>query len=188
MVALITAAMRYFPYFPGDVAVAGLVQSVAPKSLYWARLISLTAAFPLNLLLLTVTCALSWVMAGRRAAFLAILSFGGIWALGTWLSPIIARPRPSPALVQVAGSPPGYSFPSFFALTYASTLGFLALLAIFKDSGRLRVALVTLCCVLLIMGGAARLALGAHWPSDVIISYLLGLLWAAFLIRFAYKA
>jgi membrane-associated phospholipid phosphatase len=26
--------------------------------------------------------------------------------------------------------------------------------------------------------------LAAHWPSDVIISYYLGLLWAAFLIRF----
>jgi membrane-associated phospholipid phosphatase len=37
---------------------------------------------------------------------------------------------------------------------------------------------------LLLVGFAARIALGAHWPSDVILSYLIGLLWAGLLIRF----
>jgi membrane-associated phospholipid phosphatase len=35
------------------------------------------------------------------------------------------------------------------------------------------------------LGFAARLALGAHWPGDLLLSWLIGLLWAAFLIRFA---
>jgi membrane-associated phospholipid phosphatase len=39
------------------------------------------------------------------------------------------------------------------------------------------------CAALLILGWVARIALGANWPSDVIISYYVGLLWAAFLIR-----
>ncbi len=43
-----------------------------------------------------------------------------------------------------------------------------------------------LCAVFLVIGWVARVALGAHWPSDVIISYYLGLLWAAFLIRFVH--
>jgi membrane-associated phospholipid phosphatase len=35
-----------------------------------------------------------------------------------------------------------------------------------------------------LMGWTARIALGAHWPSDVLLSCLIALLWGAFLIRF----
>ena len=80
---------------------------------------------------------------------------------------------------------PGYSFPSLFALRYAATFGFLAVLAVVKSSGGLRRVLLIGCSALLALGFVARVALAAHWPSDVAISYYLGLLWAAFLIRFA---
>ena len=105
-------------------------------------------------------------------------------ALGHWLSPVIARPRPSPELVRVFRSLSGYSFPSLFGLRYAATFGFLAVLAAWKSSGVLRTVLMIACGVLLIVGWVARVALGAHWPSDVILSYYLALLWAALLIRF----
>jgi len=96
-----------------------------------------------------------------------------------------ARPRPSPELVRVFRPLTGYSFPSLFALRYAATFGFLAVLAAVKSSGARRSGLLTVCGALLILGFVARVALAAHWPSDVIISYYLGLLWAALLIRFA---
>ena len=66
--------------------------------------------------------------------------------------------------------------------------GFLAVLAIEKISGALQTVLLAVCGALLMLGFVARVALAAHWPSDVIISYYLGLLWAAFLIRFAPQA
>jgi membrane-associated phospholipid phosphatase len=56
-----------------------------------------------------------------------------------------------------------------------------------KSTGGRRAALVLVCAGLLILGGAARIALGAHWPSDVLISYCLGLLWAGFLVRFVLR-
>jgi membrane-associated phospholipid phosphatase len=56
-------------------------------------------------------------------------------------------------------------------------------LAAVKGSGLQRTVLLIGGGALLLLGGVARVALGAHWPSDVIISYYLGLLWAAFLIR-----
>jgi undecaprenyl-diphosphatase len=124
-------------------------------------------------------------MAGWRAALVSILSLVGMWALGNWLGPVIARPRPTAELVRVFRHFPGYSFPSLFALRYAATFGFLAELAAVKSSGAPRIALIFVCGAFFILGFVARIALAAHWPSDVIISYYLGLVWAAFLIRFA---
>lgn len=181
---LVTLATKYYPYFPGDVAVERWVQSLLPQNLNLAQGVSRTAEFPWILIILALVFALSWALAGWRAALISILSLGGMLALGYWLGPVIARPRPSPELVHVFRPLPGYSFPSQFALRYAATFGFLTVLAAWKSSGVVRIGLLIVCSGLLILGWVARVALGAHWPSDVIISYYLGLLWAAFLIRF----
>jgi undecaprenyl-diphosphatase len=182
---LVTLAARYYAYFPGDVALERWVQSLVPPNLNWAEAVSRTAEFPWVFLILLLIVVLSWVLAGWRAAILSILSLVGMWVLGAWLGPVIARPRPSPDLVRVFRPLSGYSFPSLFALRYAATFGFLSVLAAMKSSGALRITLLTVCGALLVLGFVARVALAAHWPSDVIISYYLGLLWAALLIRFA---
>jgi membrane-associated phospholipid phosphatase len=183
--AVATLATKYLAYFPGDVAIERWVQSLVPQSLNWAEGVSRTAEFPLILLILALIFALSWALAGWRAALLSILSLMGMWVLGAVLGPVIARPRPSPELVRVFRPLTGSSFPSLFALRFAGTFGFLAVLATMKSSGARRTGLLLGCGALILLGWVARVALGAHWPSDVIISYYLGLLWAAFLIRFS---
>ena len=183
--ALATLASKYFSYFPGDVAVERWVQSLVPPNLNWAAAVSRTAEFPWVLLIMALIFALAWVLAGWRAALLSILSLAGMWILGAVLGPVIARPRPSPELVGVFRPLTGSSFPSLFALRFAGTFGFLAVLAAMKSPGARRTGLLLGCGALLLLGWVARVALGAHWPSDVIISYYLGLLWAAFLIRFS---
>ena len=182
---LVTLAAKYFTYFPGDVAVERWVQSLVPQNLNWAEAVSRTAEFPWILIILALTVAISWGIAGWRAALVSILSFVGMLALGNWLGPFIGRPRPTAELVRVVRHLSGYSFPSLFALRYAATFGFLAELAAVKSSGAPRIALILVCGAFFILGFVARVALAAHWPSDVIISYYLGLVWAAFLIRFA---
>ena len=179
----LSAAARYWTTFPGDVALTRFVQFLTPTSTVWAKHLSATAKSPWNLVLLAVTIGVSWKVAGWRYALLALVSFSGMWFLGKWLGPVVARPRPSSGLVHVAEHLSGSSFPSVFALTYASTVGFLAVLLSVKTSGKGRMGALIVCCVLLLAGWAARLALGAHWPSDVLLSYLIGFLWAALLLR-----
>ena len=184
LATLFALAAKYYPYFPGDITLERLVQSLVPQNLNWAVKVSRTAEFPWILLILALVFFLSWILAGWRSAILSIFSFAGMLALGLWLGPVIARPRPSPELVQVFRPLTGYSFPSLFGLRYAATFGFLTVLALTKSSGVLRTALVIVCSAVLVLGWGARVALGAHWPSDVTLSYYIGLLWAAFLIRF----
>ncbi len=182
--ALATLAAKYSAYFPGDLAVERWVQSLAPPNLNWAAGVSRTAEFPGVLLILALVLALAWALAGWRAALLAILSLAGMWVLGAWLGAVIGRPRPSPELVRVFRPLTGSSFPSLFALRYAATFGYLAVLGARKSAGAWRAVLLTVCGALLLLGWVARVALGAHWPSDVALSYLIGLLWASLLVHF----
>jgi membrane-associated phospholipid phosphatase len=180
--ALLSVAVARSARLPGDVSITGFLQSVAPADNSWAEALTTSARIPWNFLLLAVTFILSWLIAGWRAAALAAVCFAGLLLIGPWLQGVIARPRPSPSLVRVVGSSSGYSFPSIFALTYASTAGYLAVLAWRALAGRTRLVAVLACALLLIVGGSARVVLGAHWPSDVVASYLIGLVWAALLI------
>jgi membrane-associated phospholipid phosphatase len=181
---LLTVGAKYSPYFPGDVAVTRFVQGITPASTEWAQRLSSTAESPLSLVLVAIVVVVSWRVFGWRATLLALASFAGMWIIGKVLGPIIARPRPSPDLVHVARKLAGYSFPSIFALVYASTVGFLGVLFALRSKGPWRIIVPILCCILLFVGCAARVSLGAHWPSDVILSYLIGLLWAGLLVRF----
>jgi membrane-associated phospholipid phosphatase len=184
LAVLLTICFKYVPYLPGDVSVTRFIQSVLPESKSWAQVLSSTAKTPWVLVLIAITFVLSWVIAGWRAAFLSLASFGGLWLLGRWLGTVIAQPRPSPELVQVAEAASGSAFPSIFAFNFMSTVGFLAVLAAVKGWGKLRAALLVICISLLIIGGIARIELAAHWPSDVTVSYLIGLLWITLLMRF----
>jgi membrane-associated phospholipid phosphatase len=180
--ALLSVAVAGSTHLPGDVSITGFLQSVAPKDNAWAEAITTSAKIPWNFILLAATFILSWLIAGWRAAALAAVCFAGLLLIGPWLQGVIARPRPSPSLVRVVGSSSGYSFPSIFALTYAATAGYLAILAWNARAGRTRWVVVLACALLLFVGGSARIVLGAHWPSDVMASYLIGLIWAALLI------
>jgi len=190
---LLSALAARYAYFPGDVEITRFLQSLLPRDLGWAQVVTNTARTPWNFALLILTVVISWLLAGWRAALLAIASFAVMLTLGPWMQNLIERSRPSPALAQVTGSSSGYSFPSIFALTYASTFGYLLLLARAQWSANQansygwRRFVTILCLLLLIVGGIARIVLGAHWSSDVLGGYLIGFVWAALLIRLIRK-
>ncbi len=182
----ITSIVAFFAarsaYFPGDIALATFIQSLSGEKVGWARTMTSTVSSPWNYVLLTITAMIAWWMTNWHGAVLAIISFGGMVFAEPYLKSLIGRPRPSAQLIHVVGAPSGFSFPSGFGLIFFSMFGLLAVLAWRNLTGNLRNSIVTICCVLLLMGGCARVTLGAHWPSNILGAYLFGATWACLLL------
>jgi membrane-associated phospholipid phosphatase len=181
-VVLVIAAAN-LPYFPGDVALARFVQFLVPGS-GWAKWVTDTAKVPGRFVLLAISLLVAWFLGRWRGVILAAISFGAMLGLERLLKAIIDRPRPTPDLIEVLGKSEGSSFPSTFALVYAATFGFIALLSLasYRGSKSTRFSIFAVCCLILLVGMVARIVLGAHWPSDMLVSYLISGLFSALLI------
>jgi membrane-associated phospholipid phosphatase len=191
VLAIVDAALilgsASLPDLPGDVALARLIQSVAPIPVGLAQWITATADKPGCFVLLGLTFFVAWLMSGWRAAMVSLAVFFGLWFFGIWLSPIAAQPRPSPDLINVVGHPKGYAFPSIFGLVYVATFGYLGILGAseYGTSTASGALMLVAAVVILAIGAIARIDLGAHWPSDLWVAYLIGLWWILLLLPFA---
>lgn len=181
-VILLTIAAAKYAYFQSDVTFSTALQSVVGEQVGWARTMTNLASAPYLYVLVTLTATLAWWMAGWRGAALALVSFLALWSAEPYLKSLVARPRPAATLVHVFGTPSGYSFPSGFGLIFFSTIGYLAVLAHHQFIKLTRWIIVAICVGLLVMGGCARVALGAHWLSDIYGAYAIGFTWTQLLV------
>ena len=164
------------PYFAGDVAATRAWQSAAPNPGWWARPISNLAPAPAKYYVMVVTAVLAYVVAGWRglaliAALIAIEQFGA-----DSTKALFKRPRPSRELIATA-SGSGYGFPSTTMTFFCVTFGTVAMLAALRRKSPARWPLLAAGSIMLALCGAARVALGAHWPSDVILTSVICLTW-----------
>jgi len=88
---------------------------------------------------------------------------------------MVAQPRPTSELINVVGHPKGYSFPSIFGLIYGATFGYAGVLALVRLRGVARTLVCVIALFFLLAGIDARVVLGAHWPSDLLASYMFAL-------------
>jgi diacylglycerol kinase family enzyme/membrane-associated phospholipid phosphatase len=108
-----------------------------------------------------------WATACWIVASLAV-SAGGWRLLKVWLS----RPRPA-----VPDQINGWSFPSGHAGAVACGAAVLTILTLRQvRARRLRVALISLWVAVGVLVGVSRVFVGAHYPSDVVGGWLLGVL------------
>jgi membrane-associated phospholipid phosphatase len=169
---------------PGDPQIARAIQHFAPMPIPLAQAITASALMPWCFVLLAATIIFAWTMCGCARPWLPLRFFFGLWFLGIWLSPMIAQPRPTAELINVVGHPEGYAFPSIFGLIYGATFGYVGVLALARSRGAARMVVCVIALFFILAGIDARVVLGAHWPSDLLASYLFALTLIAALLPF----
>jgi len=113
---------------------------------------------------------------------LALLAATVAGAIGLYdiVKPLVGRPRP-PAAIWI-GHYTGAAFPSGHATQSAA---FYAMLAIVIGAGlsiRRRAILWSAATLVVLIVGASRIYLGAHWLTDVLAGYALGATWVAIVV------
>ena len=178
LVAAIVLPLAYFtPHLPGDPAIARFVQrlGIGPTPAAWitsaATRPSIYVVFAIGLTLATWRGRLRGLVA---TALLMLLW----WYGGEPLKDLISRPRPTSQYVEVVRASSGYSFPSTFATAWFSAWLPVAVYAwrTRQQQGGLVLAIVA--SLLIAAGMWARVRMGAHWPSDLVMT--LALVWASF--------
>lgn len=121
-----------------------------------------------------VVLAAVWLLHQREAAALLLLSFP-LHVLAQWPKAVLDRPRP-PHGYDVAGAGGLQSFPSGHAEFVITFWGFVVYVALLQASRpAIRRAILAGWLVLVAGTGVGRIAIGRHWPVDVLVSYLVGL-------------
>ena len=116
-----------------------------------------------------------WRRRDWRPGLALAVALGGATALYTILKPVFERPRP-PAQDAV-GTYSHWSFPSGHATQSMAFYAVLAFLLTVGVSRRTRWWLGAALVILVV--GATRIYLGAHWFTDVLGGYAIGGCWAA---------
>lgn len=164
------------PYFPGDISVSLWLQGI---DLPLFNPIMQAVSFISSLIPATIIVALlvgGLLVSGRKLEPIFIASLTSFCALLNWLLKlIIDRPRPGSELIRVMGESNGLSFPSghiVYAVVFYGFLFYLALRLVKQPVAT--GALCSLLILLILLTGASRVYLGAHWFSDALGSFFLG--------------
>jgi undecaprenyl-diphosphatase len=163
-----------------DVPVEHVIQQLPWGPLtYWMTLTNVTGGLIQDLVGVAIVVALFiW---DRRAGYLMALG-----AVGSLIDQIvkvsIQRQRPTADLVTILNPSNGYSYPSGHAVFF-TWLSFMLAAAISpRVSRRWRRVVWSVAAVVILLACIGRVWAGAHWPTDVIGGFLLGLGWSAFIL------
>lgn len=167
--ALLAVAVNEQGAIPFDDPLTALVKGLPIPTDVWLVLTEAGGRIliPIGIAVVLVLIALR----RRRDALIYGIALIGASVWTQVVKVAIARQRPADALVVASG----FSFPSGHTLNSTVTYGLIALLV--WRSGRpawLRGASVVGLVVLIILVGLSRIALGAHFPSDVVGGWLAG--------------
>lgn len=171
--ALLTWAVWAMVVFPFDQPLLTLTHTWDGNPDIW-KVVSETANIPLIVIGLGFVIWL-FVTKRRREAVLVLLMLAAVTAGSEGVKQLTLRPRP---VEGTSAGIPGvvYSYPSGHVLEALSILGFVAL-RIWR-TGRalvLRLAVAIIVTIDVVLVGIARMALGAHYPTDVLAGVLGGL-------------
>jgi membrane-associated phospholipid phosphatase len=112
----------------------------------------------------------------KAALYLLLTMLGGL--VSTLVKVAVNRPRPSDTVVRILQKTTQQSFPSGHVLFYVVFFGFLILLMYQLQgvSKALRGIVIAVCLIFIFSIPISRIYMGAHWFTDVLGGFLLGLI------------
>jgi undecaprenyl-diphosphatase len=170
--AALTLAIKEKVVFPFDQPLLTLMHAWPVNALVW-NAITETANYPLYVI---AGGFVIWLLVKkrRREAFVVLLLFAAVSATSEGVKQFTLRLRPE---AGTANGLPGviYSYPSGHVLESLTIVGSAAL-RIWRSSLALfvRIAAPVIVAVQVVLVGIARIALGAHYPTDVLAGFLCG--------------
>jgi len=134
---------------------------------------------PLTAGVIVILSSFFFLVAGLKKEALLIVSTLLSSILGLALKMLINRPRPSKDLVVLLEETKFQSFPSGHVLFYTVFFGTLILIILrFKGiRNKIKLFLITVCLSFIFFGSVSRVYLGAHWFTDVLGAFVLGILY-----------
>jgi undecaprenyl-diphosphatase len=124
--------------------------------------------------------AILWGTRNQAGALRIVAATGGAEIWIEILKRIIGRPRPElvPYLVQFTG----LSFPSGHAMAATATYATIAaVVSLYLRDRKERIAIWSICTLVIVTVSISRVYLGVHYPTDVAGGVLFGLGWFYFL-------
>jgi membrane-associated phospholipid phosphatase len=140
-------------------------------------LISTPGYMPESVILITVTSLLFFLFKYKKAAVFVLLT-GLSGLVSTIVKALVNRPRPSKDLVRIVFETTQQSFPSGHMMFYVVFFGFLILLMVQLEhiSKALKYIVIVISLFFIFTIPFSRIYLGAHWFTDVLGGFFLGLL------------
>jgi undecaprenyl-diphosphatase len=156
-----------------DVLVVTRIHDLAPAPVVDASLLLADAGSTRSVLLITAAAlvALGAARSWRLLCALA-LAVGAEQLIVAGLKGLLERPRP--AAHDAFAHAAGFSLPSGHAAASAVLLGLLAWTLAPRVRPALGLAVMAGACSFVLLMGASRVALGVHYPSDVMAGWLTG--------------
>ncbi len=176
LVVVLSFAAHQIAYFPIDLTLTRTLQSFQTRALdAMASGVDWIGYLPQFVVIVALIALTFWITGWRREAVAIVLAEVSEGAINNAVKWLVVRPRPDPTLVRVYLPLQDYSFPSGHAFSFLVVFGMLSVILIERwRPSATRAAVVAFLITLIVIVGPVRIYLGAHWFSDVLAGYLLG--------------
>lgn len=185
LLALLAVLASLYDYFPADLRIAHWIQREGGIPLRGgiATFLRDLGHLPTTLIWVLVTALL--LLSRRHPEGLLVFSSVVPRLAQGLLKEVVGRPRPAEDLVRIAEHPTTLSFPSGHVVTAVVFFGLLLLLAPVVVRWPLPRLVLQGFCLFVVLGmGPASVYTGAHWPSDVLGGYVVGILYLALALHY----